>query len=95
MKTHRIELKFGSGKGRKEGKSSLFCFLGWELETIKEVGELENVLMFPILTAQVYPYMEKDLGLVGRREGEGGESCILWWIEMELFRATVSQSGIP
>ena len=39
--------------------------------------------------------MEKVPGRVGRKEGEGGESCILWLIEMELFRAAVFQNGIP
>jgi hypothetical protein len=32
---------------------------------------------------------------VGRNVEEGGESYILWLIEMESFRAAVSQNGIP
>ena len=48
-----------------------------------------------IVDLRVYRYMVKVLVQVGRREGEGGENYILWWIERDSFTAPVFRSGTP
>ena len=46
-----------------------------------------------IVELRIYRYMVRVLGQVGIREGEVGESYILWWIEKDSFTVPVFRSG--